>query len=50
MIAPERDLQHRRALALEQPCARAVETIEPQYRWVFLERGQRWSAILTINR
>ena len=50
MIAPPAVLADRRAMALAAPCARAEDTLDPDFAWLFLERGRRWSAILTINR
>jgi len=50
MIPHPNVLRHHRDLALAAPCARAVETLDPDFAFLFVERARRWSAILTVNR
>ncbi len=50
MPPPPTFIAGRRAMALAAPCARAVETLDPNFAFLFVERARRWSAILTVNR
>lgn len=43
-------LTKRQVRALLHPCARAMETTDPQFRAIYPDRGALWSSIVTVNK
>lgn len=40
----------RQALAYASPCARAWETLAPEFREMVRHKGATWSTILSVNK
>lgn len=44
------DLVEHRQTAFATPCLDQGDVLNPRHAFLFVERGRRWSAILTVNR
>lgn len=40
----------RQRIAYARPCARAWETLAPEFRVLLRHKGEAWSTILSVNK